>query len=330
MKGITMSESKIERTVKMTENIKKAQHSRKYTDKEVAEEIKISLNAYKSIIRSLPPKEKNQKRFIKKSIIKNLAKFYNCTTDYIQGLSDDMTRDKDGRVIIKPIDFKIKKDLSTELITFLDSNDEFQTLQDLHFLLCQCTAEYKEKYLGHLHAYADIIRKSLALELFQKYSEEDYNLIIGNTNGYNKDYTACFLSLCEANQLLKNEDFKPALKIYLKIIYDTTTKSLMMKPIANKAVEKILSLAKCWTDFPTELTVILDVLPEIKKRNFIITGLTAKELIESNTVISNTHAHAYEEIDLSKQIITMMKHLLDNYDALYSNRYNNTLSTAIT
>lgn len=301
--------SKHQRTVAMTENIKKAQRSKRYTDEEVANHLGISVSAYKNIIRSLPPEE-NKKRFIKDSIINDLASLYDCSTDYILGLSNDMAYDKNGRFIIRPFNFN-KDKLLNELCQYLvseDSNPDHITLNDLHFLLCECGQKDREKYLETLHTYANLLRDSLTLELFKQYSKRDYNLLIKNTKDYGKEYTSYITYLCKANEFFQNGDFKSALKAYLEIIYATITKSLTLSPIANRAVEKVLLLFQNWVEFPSKFTIIVDVLPEIQARCFCISELSAKKLLESSQATSNINA--YEGIDLSKKMITIMKQLI--------------------
>lgn len=290
---------KHKRTVEMTENIKEAQRSKKFSDEEVADHLGIKTSDYKNIIRALPQKGD---RFVKDTIINGLADLYDCSTDYILGLSNDMSCDQNGRTITRPFTFNIEK--KQELFKYL--NDDFKTLNDLHFLLCQHASEYRKDYTENLHFYTDTIRKSRLLELLKNYSAEDYNLLIENTLNYGEEYSTCVSDLCQANLLFKNKNYESALKTYLNIIYNTITKSNILSPIADKATEKILILSQIWDEFPESLNIIIKALPQIKKYRFFIKGYSNHELLDIAK-----DSNSCEVPCLSEQIINTIKQYIN-------------------
>lgn len=295
-----MSILKHEKTETMIANIKSAQDEAGYTSEKVAELIGIPLTTYKNIIRS-----KGGNDFVKDSIINKLADLYNCSTDYILGLSTDRTRDKDNEVIIKPLDFDTKHKLMIELNNYLDS--DYKTLCALHFLLCQNPSWRRDAYLNALHAFTDVLMESAFLELFQERSKGDYKFLVEDTIKFDDNYYDNLLKLRKANSFLETADFESSLKFYFEIVYNALTKSMILEPIANKAIQQILWLNENWDEFPAELKIVVDTLPQIQEHHFFINNLSNKKLLGPNK-----DSETYLGIKLSEQIISILKQYLSS------------------
>ena len=123
---------KYKRTEDIVQRLKKLQSNKGYSDTEIAEQIGIKPTTYKNIIRST---DSGGNKSIKDSYVKKLADFYNCTTAYILCESDEENLNRHGHPVIKPYDFSKKDTLILELNNYLKS--DLETLQALHFLLCQ-------------------------------------------------------------------------------------------------------------------------------------------------------------------------------------------------
>jgi len=295
-----MNAVKHKRTDAMIRNIKKLQIEKEYSDTEIAEQIGITPTTYKNIIRS---RDSGGNKNIKDSIVNKLADFYDCSTDYILGLSDDKTLNRYGDPVKRPLDFSDRDKLIHELNNYL--NSDYKTLCALHFLLCQNPSWRRAEYLKGFHAFTDVLIESSFLELFKERSKEDYKFLVEDSIKFDDEYFNHILQLRKANSLLETADFELSLKYYMEIIYDTLTKSMILEPIAIKAIQPVLWLKKNWDAFPTELNIIADILPQIQHYHFIIKGLTNKDLLGINN-----DSEAYKDINLSDEIILAFEHYL--------------------
>ena len=291
-----MGTLKHEKTESMIKNIKEAQEKKGYTAEQVANQIGIPLTTYKNIIRS-----KGGNDYVKDSIISKLADLYDCSTDYILGLSDDETCDRNNRKVIRPLDFSEQYKLIYELSNYL--NSDFKTLRALHYLLCQTPSWRREEYLKSLQTFTNTLMETSFWENFKERTKADYEFLVENSIKYGDEYSNHISLLDCADFLLKNANYKRSLKTYLKIIYNTLSEPLILEPIANKAISQVLWLNNNWDEFPTELKIVVDTLPQIQQYHFIIKELSNKELLDKDN-------ETYTDIKLSEQIKSILQQYL--------------------
>lgn len=249
-----MKIEKIERTQVMVDNIKKAQKELGYSDEQMGTEVPgLTPAMYKNIIRTLG---KGGNRFVKVSVINSLAEFFNCSKDEILGQPS-------GTSGTPPLDFDEKNQVRHELFTYL--NKDFETMKNLHFLLCNDGEEKRKEYKEWFRREVTIEKERSVLNFFKENANAAYQFFIGNaveSNIYEKNYTEYIWRWFEANQLFEAGKFESSLKKHLEIIY-AAMGNAMFVPIAKMSILNVRLIEEKWDKFPSELGNIVESIPEI-------------------------------------------------------------------
>lgn len=231
--------------------IKDLQNKKKYTNIQIAELLSIPETTYKNLIRS------DGNKNITHEILQRLSDTYECTIDYLLCTSDDPSLDKNGIQKQKPISFKERDDKLTEVMTFL--RDNYETLNNFHFLLYKLPHQNRVDFLSTFNFYANNLRKYSVYGRSDGLSSEQLNFIEGVIEKDDPEYTKAMIHYTAATRFVQRKQYAKALPIYVKILLDAATQNHNLYPLAKKSLDHISSL-KDWYKFPQQLFQITNEL----------------------------------------------------------------------
>lgn len=236
-------------------------------DSDIAAAIGISVNKYKNIVN--PAHNKT----VESSILRHLAQFYDCSYDYLLGLSDDIELDRNGHRLIHPIsENEFEKEIM-EVNKFLSSNRS--TLHILYIMLIEFPADLRAHILSALDSYSKIIQITTFIGRKDSMNSDNFNYIWNILKEDRPELTQLAIDLAQADYDFGKKRYNKALEQYLKIIYYASPSTAS---VADKAVDKVTHLHKKWKSFPKELSsLVKQSFPILKSEKYLLATDIAKQ-----------------------------------------------------
>ena len=286
-----MNNGRVKRTKEITDRLKKLQDEHGYSNAVIARKIGMNLTTYKNYIRNT-----GGVKTISFDIIQRLSQVYDCSTDYIICKSEDPKLSSTGKLIIHPISFADKDKMISSVVDYL--NQDMQTLRSLHFLFCKLPTWYSANIISGINSFMNVLKQNSFWEYSDTFTKENFDWILNNLSNYDNLYSTTLMKLVHADTLFRNQRFYNSLQLYVEIIYLTITKSINLKPIAIKAMDKISTLRTEWLKFPESLIPVVDDFPKIVENGFL---KIERSTLEPLQAFLNTQKKNKKKEDVSEE-----------------------------
>lgn len=243
------------------ERLKKLKIENKQKVNDIAYRTGLSTSKIKNILL------KDGTQSIDEDTLRRLSEVFNCTSDYILGLSPNPQKDKDNRTINHPVRFQDRDYKLEKVSDYLQSN--FTTLDNLYFLFFTLPTTYSSNIINGLNNIIDATKNNSLWALQKTIGDKDYRVLTQNLNYLNPNYCHYMAELARCGKDISDGKYKKAILSLLEIIDYATTKDMMCKPLAKEAHKRLLSIPKETASFDNFIDSIEEYLIIFENHNYL-------------------------------------------------------------
>ena len=247
-------------TSEIRKRLKDLQKKYRYTNKDVAHLLNLTTDGYKNMLR-----EKKGSYYFREEHINILKTHYGCTRDYLICESDVEFEDRNGTEKTNPISFSENEKKLLALRNLLDTADNRNNLNNLHYLLVEAPSYIQKNTFDIINSLATFLKPFGSLMRSDNQNSEVFHLIFNALNNQKPELTASTITFADAKFDLNKQRYAEALSKYLKIIYYVSDPTISL---VQDVIDEIISLEKNWEHYPSELKgSFLDNLVKWKNLN---------------------------------------------------------------
>ena len=213
---------------------------------------------------------------VSSDIIEKLARYFECTPDYIIGTSNFKELYKDGNKRKPTQKIYVEFDTKFNLVaSHFRKTENYQLLDNLYFLFHDIPFEESQVIFQGINALISPLKKYSSL---MNTKPETLNALQDALTFYDDSKIKLLEKYDEANKAFEGHRYKKALCLYLEIFIKCEP---ITHNICKKVVRSIYSLRNNWSSFPKEIDTLFPSFEEYISVPFNKLEPTTLEIIQN-------------------------------------------------